>query len=173
MIVDLKPMTFDNFAKFGWLLKYPEDEKPDITVPDLDYWKKPMDLSGFKSDGEFSFMRVKKREILLTMLDVLHESIEVYLSLDGRSSIFFAAPALEGNVNKPDVSKIEAFIFSGPGGFAVKTGVWHWTPYPLSHDADFVLGLRNNVLIQKDGNIEVGEGQVIYQELDEPISVNL
>jgi hypothetical protein len=36
-----------------------------------------------------------------------------------------------------------------------------------------VLGLRNNVLIRKDGNIEVGAGQVIYQELEEAITVNL
>ncbi len=166
-------MTFENFEKFGWLIQYPDDQKPDISVPDLDYWKNPLDLSGFKADGEMSFMRVKKREISLNMLNVLYESLEVYLSLDGRSFVFFAAPGLPDDKNKPDESKIEAFLFSGPGGFAVKTGVWHWTPFPLNHDADFALGLRNNVLLKKDGKIEVGEGQVIYHELSESISVNL
>lgn len=63
-------MTTENFKVFGKLLKYPADVEPDISIPDLDYWKNPMDLSNFKGDGELSFMRVKQRAVELKNLNL-------------------------------------------------------------------------------------------------------
>ena len=173
MIKNIKPMTTENFKDFGWLLKYPADVEPDISIPDLDYWKNPMDLSNFKGDGELSFMRVKQRSVELKNLNYLPETIEIYLSLDGQRSVFFAAPGENGNSLKPDIDRLEAFLFSGPGGFAVKAGIWHWTPFPLTHDADYALGLRNNVILVQDGTISIGEGQMSSVELEESIKINL
>ena len=76
MNVKVEMMTFDNFEPYGCMLSYPSDEEPDITRDDLDYWKHPMSLSGLHSDGELSFMRVKRREILLRKLDRLPNSAE-------------------------------------------------------------------------------------------------
>jgi ureidoglycolate lyase len=173
MKIELHQMTYENFKPYGCLLSYPGDEEPDIAVDDLDYWKRPMDLSNFKSDGELSFMRIKQRGIVLDTLDMLPESAEIYISLDGRRSVFFAAPSKEGNSEEPNMEKLRAFIFSGPGGFMVNPGIWHWTPFPLSHNTDYLLGLRNNVLLKNDRVIEVGEGQILYFKLDEKVEVKL
>ena len=172
MKIKAELMTYENFADFGTMLSYPETA-PDISVDDLDYWKRPMPLDGLCGDGELSFMRVKSRPVETAMLDMLPESAELYLSLDGTASLYFVAPPLAGDDSGPDISRARAFLFSGRGGVLVTPGIWHWTPFPLAHDADFFLGLRNNVLIQKDGGIEQGEGQVIYKELNEKLEVVL
>jgi len=170
----IKPvvMTYENFMPYGTMLSHPE-QSPDIAGHDLDYWKLPMKLGNFTGNGELSFMRVKRRDIATGMLDMLPESAELYLSLDGGASVYFVAPPAAGDEQKPDIGKIKAFLYSGPGGVLVNPGIWHWTPFPLSHDADFFLGLRNNVLIEEDGAIKQGENQVVYYELKEELEVEL
>lgn len=166
----LKTMTGDNFAPYGTMLSYPEEIKPDVSIPDLDYWKIPLSLADLGKSGELTFMRVKRRKIQLKTLDMLTNSAELYLSLDGRSSIFFAAPDLE-KTNIPDLNELQVFLFSGPGGFIVNPGVWHWTPFPLSYDADFALGLQSNVLQKKGSQIEVSKDEIVYFNLDKPIDI--
>ena len=165
-------MTCEKFREFGMMLTCPETA-PDISVDDLEYWKRPLSLSNFEGNGELSFMRVKKREPSTGMLDMLPESAELYLSLDGTASVYFVAPSEDGGTPAPDMKKLRAFIYSGRGGVLVNPGIWHWTPFPLARDADFFLGLRNNVLIEKDGGVVQGEGQVIYHELREKVEIDL
>ncbi|MBI9106095.1 MAG: ureidoglycolate lyase [Spirochaetales bacterium] len=173
MNIKIELMTFDNFKPYGCMLSYPSDEQPDITREDLDYWKRPMSLSGLDSDGEFSFMRVKRREIILRKLDRLPASAELYLSLDGCSSVYFVAAPSSGANAKPDTHRIKAFLYSGPGGVLINPEVWHCTPFPLAHDADFFLGLRSNVILKNAMKITVGENQFFSHKFEERIGVEL
>ena len=173
MKLNVELMTYDNFKSFGCMLSYPEDEAPDIVRDDLDYWKRPMDLSGFQADGELSFMRVKRREIVLRKLDKMTVSPELYLSLDGCACIYFVAPPASGENARPDTAEIRAFLYSGPGGVLIHPGVWHCTPFPLAHDADFFLGLSNKVILKKGNEISVGENQFFSHPISEPVGVSI
>lgn len=173
MNIKVELMTFNNFKPYGCMLSYPGDEQPDIAREDLDYWKRPMSLSGLHSDGELSFMRVKRREILLQKLDRLPESAELYLSLDGCASVYFVAAPVTGGNAEPKMSEIKAFIYSGNGGVLINPEVWHCTPFPLAHDADFFLGLRSNVILKNEAEISVGENQFFSHEFNERIGIEL
>jgi len=173
MKIKVELMTHENIKPFGCMLTYPEDEQPDIVREDLDYWKHPMDLSGFHSNGELSFMRVKRRKIIIEKLDRLEHSAELYLSLDGCASIYFVAPESPGGNTGADPQKIRAFLFSGRGGVLINPHIWHCTPFPLAHDADFFLGLRSNVILKKGNEISIGENQFYSHHLKEKIEIEL
>ena len=51
-----------------------------------------------------------------------------------------------------DLGTINAFYLDGTSGINLKPGVWHWIPYPLSDEANFIL-VRGDETNKKDCEI--------------------
>jgi len=91
-----KKLTDDNFKPFGTALKKP-DKELDIESHWLRYWHNTVDLSNLGSLGMMGFMQVKRVPILCQSLLVLFNSIEMYISLDGKPCVVFVAPSISGD----------------------------------------------------------------------------
>lgn len=167
-----KKLTDDNFKPYGWVLKKP-DKEVDIESPQLRYWHNTVDLSNLGDLGMMGFMQVKRIPIILENLDVLFNSIEMYISLDGKPSIIFVAPSKADNPKEPDLPALEAFYMEGGESVIVDQGIWHWTPFPLTEDADFALGLKNNVILQDGNEFSVDDNEILYFALPEPVGVEI
>jgi ureidoglycolate hydrolase len=160
------PLTVENFKPFGWALTIPET-KGDFDTDTMQYWDQMIDLTNLGEKGMIGFLRVKRMPLVCKTLDVLPNSLEFYISMDGKPSILPVAP-YNSDRQKPDMSKMKAFIIEG-NGVAVRENIWHCTPFPLAEYVNFALGLKNNVIIQKEGEYTVDDDNIIFQDLDEPV----
>ncbi len=167
-----KKLTDDNFKPYGWVLKKP-DREVDIEGPQLRYWHHTVDLSNLNGMGMMGFMQVKRIPIILDTLDVLFNSIEMYISLDAKPSIVFVAPGKSDSPKEPDFTAIEAFYMEGGESVIVDQGIWHWTPFPLTETADFALGLKNNVILQDGNEFSVNDDEILYFTLPEPVGIEV
>lgn len=144
---------------------------PDIQNDQIDYWDDMADISSLAGQGSIGFMRVKRMPIVLGMLQMLHESAELYLTLDGNPSVVFVA--LSDADEKPDLSTLKAFKMDGGQGVVVDKKVWHCTPFTLADKTDFALLLKNNVIIKnEDGSFGVDLDTIVYAELEEQFAIN-
>ncbi|MGA2477997.1 MAG: ureidoglycolate lyase [Spirochaetia bacterium] len=169
-IIQPKKLTAEAFRPFGSVILKPE-RALDIESPFLRYWHDMIDLSNLGAMGTMGFMQMKRVPILCETLQVLHNSIELYLSLDGKPSIFFAAPPRDGSPGLPDEERIEAFLIEGSAGLSVDKGIWHVAPFPLTETADFVLGLRNNVILRAGTGFTVDAREITYAKLAQPVKI--
>jgi len=146
------------------------DSAPDIQNDQIDYWDDMADISSLAGQGSIGFMRVKKMPIKLGMLQMLHESAELYITLDGNPSVVFAA--LSGADDKPDLSTLKAFKMDGGQSVVVDKKVWHCTPFTLADKTDFALLLKNDIIIKnEDGSFGVDLNTIVYEELAEPFTI--
>lgn len=170
-VVQPKKLSIEGFKAYGWALLKP-DRPIDIETPTLRYWHDIVDLSNLGRLGMMGFMQMKRVPIACTTLQVLPNSIELYLSLDGKPSVFFVAPGVTGNA-APDEARIEAFILEGGAGVVVQKGIWHVAPFPLTETADFALGLHNTVILRKGNGFTVDEKEISYATLAETATISL
>jgi ureidoglycolate lyase len=170
--IKAKPLTDENFKSFGWVMKKP-NTPVEIETHWLRYWHETVDLSNLEGMGMMGFMQMKRVPIICEKLLILHNSIEMYISLDGKPSIAFVAPGDPKDSNKPDVEKLEAFILENGSSIIVNKGVWHWSPFPLTETADFALGLKNNVIFRKGDGFDVDSNEILYYDLEEAVGIEL
>lgn len=170
----MKPekLTDTNFKDFGWVMKRPERDF-DFETHWLKYWHNTVDLSNLEGMGLMGFMEMKRVPIVCEKLLMLHNSIEMYISLDGKPSIVFAAPGKADNPRQPDISKLRAFILEDGAGVVVDKGIWHWSPFPLTEKADFALGLKNNIILQMGSEFSANLEEIVYFDLEEPMGIDL
>jgi ureidoglycolate hydrolase len=168
-LLKAKRLNDTNFKKYGWALRKP-DRKVDIENDQLAYWDKSIDLSNFAGNGLLGFLEVKRIPIELKKMNMLPESIRVYISIDAKPSVQFVA-LNNLKTNKPDMDTIQAFILEEGDSVAIEAGVWHWTPFALTEKVKFAMGLRNDILLENKGSYTVDESKVKYSDLDEPIGL--
>jgi ureidoglycolate lyase len=171
-IVKPKKLSVEGFAPFGSVIMKPE--RPlDIESPVLRYWHDMADISNLGTMGTMGFMQMKRVPVLCETLQVLHASIELYLSLDGKPSVFFVAPPRHGAAVLPDEDRIEAFLIEGSVGLSVNAGIWHVAPFALGETADFILGLRNTVILRSGSGFTVDAKEITYAKLAQPVKIEL
>jgi ureidoglycolate hydrolase len=171
MVIKTTPLNAETFKDYGWVFAKDGSGPPTISNDEIDYWHNGMVLDQAPASYALSLMNVKQRKIEVKVLDVLTMSAELYLPLRHSPCILFTALSTAEDSAKPDIETIKAFYFDGPGGFAVKAGIWHYTPFPVKGDTEFILGLHDNVLIQKDGEITIDPETITYCDLEETVSV--
>ena len=171
-VIQPRKLGVESFKPYGWALMKP-DRPIDIESPALRYWHDMVDLSNLGRLGTMGFMQMKRVPIACTTLQVMPNSIEMYLSLDGKPSVFFVAPGLGTAAAAPDEARIEAFILEGGASVVVQKGIWHVAPFPLTETADFALGLHNTVILRKGDGFTVDEKEISYATLAETVTIAL
>jgi|GEM_PF-1820355 len=168
-LVKAQRLDDTNFENYGWAIRKP-DRDADVENEQLRYWDNCADLSNFTGNGLLGFLEVKRIPVEMKMMDMLTESLRIYLSIDGKPSVQFVAlndPA----ANQPDMSTLQAFILEEGDGVVIDKGVWHWTPYALTEKASFAMGLKNDIMSAKGGTYTVDETKVKYFTLEEPVGL--
>jgi len=149
-----------NFAPFGELISIPDSVKPATFSDNHDYWHNLTDFSSLENEGTTGFLRVyrKNRAMVFTQMERHSKTIEAFIPING-TGIFFMCPPDE----RPDPSKMTAFILDRSFGVSLKPGAWHWLPYPLTDYMDFILILRKSTVEQ---DLEI-------VDLDDEYNINL
>jgi ureidoglycolate hydrolase len=163
-----KKLSDTNFAKYGYAIKLP-DRKPDISDKQLDYWHGLFQVED-KQGYAFHFMRVKRCPIVCSKMMALHNSMEIYATLDNMNSVEIVAPRRKED-GFPNSDCAEAFILENGWGVAVAPGIWHMTPYALGEKSDILLGIMKNVIVKSGEIYEVNARIIDYYSLTEAISV--
>jgi len=150
----------DNFKSFGELISIPDSVKPATLSDNHDYWHNLTDFSSLKNEAATGFLRVyrKNRTMVFNQMERHSKTIEAFIPING-TGIFFMCPADE----RPDPSKMAAFILDRTFGVSLKPGTWHWLPYPLTEHMDFVLILRKSTV----------EEDLEIVNLDDEYNINL
>lgn len=163
-------LSHESFKPYGWAIMQGK-EKPDLVKDQIDYWDNVADISNLNGLGTIGFMRSKKIPIELDLLYMMHDSIRMYITLDGNASVEFVA--LTGDDGKPDLSTLKAFLLEGGQSVIIDKKVWHCTPFTLEEKTDFAMGLKNNVMFKdKNGNLDVNLNTIVYYELEEKYTID-
>ncbi len=160
-----------NFKDYGWALQKPE-RSMDVGNDQLSYWDNVADLSNFTGNGFLGFLEVKKVPIDMNMMDILPESLRIYLSVDGKPSVQFVA-LNNSATNEPDLGTLKAFLLQDGDGVVIRENVWHWTPYALTDKACFAMALRNDIMDFSSGEGVYDAEKVKYFTLPESIGLDL
>lgn len=163
--INVLPLTRESFLPFGEVLlpsdnkidnidllssgyakmsnEVPSDRLNDFDV--LNYWGDIANIS--QEPMRLGYLRPKKRPLIVSWFERHVKGTQSFIPLGGKPSIFVVAKGNENN-NKdalPDLSLAKAFYLDGSSGLNIKPGTWHWTPFPIEDECDFIIIVRTDV----------------------------
>ena len=166
--IEVLDATDKNFEEYGWIISEPE-RKPDEDLEDVKYWDRIVSIKDSIEDLNIGFMKVIKRPLICTDLELIPSVEEFYICLDGEPAIMFVAP---GTRTEPDLSKISAFNLNGKP-FVIRRGIWHWAPFPLHNNSNYALFTSGGCMITVNNKGSINPDAVIMSTLKEQYTVNV
>jgi ureidoglycolate lyase len=138
--VKVEELSRDSFKPYGDVIDIP-DTKPDCSDDKLDLWCGISEIKIDRESSQFCWLKVKsKRPFLCNNFEFHKNTSEAMIPVSGQSIVLVALPGSEGDSYEMFSEKtIKAFYVDGSKGFNFKPNVWHWLPYPLSKEANFIL----------------------------------
>jgi len=158
LIVEPKPITKENFSKFG-------DVITTINIKPLEinngYAKRFNDIAKIDTSNEngkttISIFSALKRSFPMKIDMMEKHPLGSQAFIPMKETTFLTLVAPEGE--KPDLEKIESFIVPKGIGVNYKTGIWHF-PLISTEDMDFLvvdrIGLGDNLVIENLDNKDI------------------
>jgi len=158
LIVEPKPITKENFSKFGDVITT-ENIKP--LVINNGYAKRFDDIANINTSSEngettISIFSALKRSFPMKIDMMEKHPLGTQAFIPMKETTFLTLVAPEGE--KPDLEKIESFIVPKGIGVNYKTGIWHF-PLISTEDMDFLVvdrkGLGDNLVIENLDNKDI------------------
>ena len=163
--VTCEPLSAEQFAPFGDVLA-PQaarldnrdllsmgyarmsDNVPDSRLDDfdvLDYWGGIATISA--EAMRLGYLRPKKRDLAFSWFERHLKGTQTFVPLKGARSIIAVAPPYESDnpAALPKLDEVRAFVLDGSVGVNLHPGTWHWTPFPLDDQSDFIILVRASV----------------------------
>ena len=158
LIVEPKPITKENFSKFGDMITTENIKPLEINNG---YAKRFDDIAKIDTSNEngettISIFSALKRSfpMKIDMMEKHPLGSQAYIPMKETTFLTLVAP--EGE--KPDLEKIESFIVPKGIGINYKTGIWHF-PLISTEDMDFLVvdrkGLGDNLVIENLDNKDI------------------
>ena len=158
LIVEPKPITKENFSKFGDVITTKNIKPLEINNG---YAKRfddiaKIDTSNKNGETTISIFSALKRSfpMKIDMMEKHPLGSQAYIPMKETTFLTLVAP--EGE--KPDLEKIESFIVPKGIGVNYKTGIWHF-PLISTEDMDFLVvdrkGLGDNLVIENLDNKDI------------------
>ncbi|NQV79906.1 MAG: ureidoglycolate lyase [Alphaproteobacteria bacterium] len=163
--VTSEPLNADQFAPFGDVLAPREtrldnrdllamgyarmsDDVADSRLDDfdvLDYWGGIANIS--QEPMRLGYLRPKKRDLAFSWFERHLKGTQTFVPLKGARSVIAVAPPYESNNPEalPKLDEVRAFVLDGSMGINLHPGTWHWTPFPLDDQSDFIILVRESV----------------------------
>ena len=158
LIVEPKPITKENFSKFGDVITTENIKSLEINngyAKRFDEIAK-IDTSSGNGETTLSIFSVLKRSfpMKIDMMEKHPLGSQAFIPMKDTTFLTLVAP--EGE--KPDLEKIESFIVPKGIGVNYKTGIWHF-PLISTEDMDFLVvdrkGLGDNLVIENLDNKDI------------------
>jgi ureidoglycolate lyase len=149
--VTSEPLNADQFAPFGDVLA-PQAARLDNRdllsmgyFDVLDYWGGIATISA--EAMRLGYLRPKKRDLAFSWFERHLKGTQTFVPLKGARSIIAVAPPYESDnpAALPKLDEIRAFVLDGSIGVNLHPGTWHWTPFPLDDQSDFIILVRASV----------------------------
>ena len=151
LIVEPKPITKENFYKFGDVITTENIKPLEINNG---YAKRFDDIANINTSSEngettISIFSALKRSFPMKIDMMEKHPLGTQAFIPMKETTFLTLVAPEGE--KPDLEKIESFIVPKGIGVNYKTGIWHF-PLISTEDMDFLvvdrIGLGDNLVIE-------------------------
>ena len=158
LIVEPKPITKENFSKFGDMITTENIKPLEINNG---YAKRFDDIANINTSSEngettISIFSALKRSFPMKIDMMEKHPLGSQAFIPMKETTFLTLVAPEGE--KPDLEKIESFIVPKGIGVNYKTGIWHF-PLISTEDMDFLVidrkGLGNNLVIENLDNKDI------------------
>tara|TARA_B100001079_G_C16294453_1_gene462459 strand:+ start:429 stop:923 length:495 start_codon:yes stop_codon:yes gene_type:complete len=158
LIVEPKPITKENFSKFGDVITTENIKPLEINNG---YAKRFDDIANINTSSEngettISIFSALKRSFPMKIDMMEKHPLGTQAFIPMKETTFLTLVAPEGE--KPDLEKIESFIVPKGIGVNYKTGIWHF-PLISTEDMDFLVvdrkGLGNNLVIENLDNKDI------------------
>jgi len=158
LIVEPKPITKENFSKFGDMITTENIKPLEINNG---YAKRFDDIAKIDTSNEngettISIFSALKRSFPMKIDMMEKHPLGSQAFIPMKETTFLTLVAPEGE--KPDLEKIESFIVPKGIGINYKTGIWHF-PLISTEDMDFLVvdrkGLGDNLVIENLDNKDI------------------
>ena len=158
LIVEPKPITKENFSKFGDVITTENIKPLEINNG---YAKRFDDIANINTSSEngettISIFSALKRSFPMKIDMMEKHPLGTQAFIPMKETTFLTLVAPEGE--KPDLEKIESFIVPKGIGVNYKTGIWHF-PLISTEDMDFLVidrkGLGDNLVIENLDNKDI------------------
>ena len=158
LIVEPKPITKENFSKFGDVITTKNIKPLEINNG---YAKRFNDIAKIDTSNEngettISIFSALKRSFPMKIDMMEKHPLGSQAFIPMKETTFLTLVAPEGE--KPDLEKIESFIVPKGIGVNYKTGIWHF-PLISTEDMDFLvvdrIGLGDNLVIENLDNKDI------------------
>ena len=158
LIVEPKPITKENFSKFGDMITTENIKPLEINNG---YAKRFDDIAKIDTSNEngettISIFSALKRSFPMKIDMMEKHPLGSQAFIPMKETTFLTLVAPEGE--KTDMEKIESFIVPKGIGVNYKTGIWHF-PLISTEDMDFLVvdrkGLGNNLVIENLDNKDI------------------
>ena len=158
LIVEPKPITKENFSKFGDVITTENIKPLEINNG---YAKRFDDIANINTSSEngettISIFSALKRSFPMKIDMMEKHPLGTQAFIPMKETTFLTLVAPEGE--KPDLEKIESFIVPKGIGVNYKTGIWHF-PLISTEDMDFLVvdrkGLGDNLVIENLNNKDI------------------
>ena len=158
LIVEPKPITKENFSKFGDVITTENIKPLEINNG---YAKRFNDIAKIDTSNEngettISIFSALKRSFPMKIDMMEKHPLGSQAFIPMKETTFLTLVAPEGE--KPDLEKIESFILPKGIGVNYKTGIWHF-PLISTEDMDFLVvdrkGLGDNLVIENLDNKDI------------------
>ena len=158
LIVEPKPITKENFSKFGDVITTENIKPLEINNG---YAKRFDDIAKIDTSNEngettISIFSALKRSFPMKIDMMEKHPLGSQAFIPMKETTFLTLVAPEGE--KPDLEKIESFIVPKGIGVNFKTGIWHFSLIS-TEDMDFLVvdrkGLGDNLVIENLDNKDI------------------
>ena len=158
IIINPKPITKENFSKFGDMITTDDIKPIEINNGYAKRFDGIANLDTLKDNGETTiciFSALKRSfPMKIEMMEKHPLGSQAFVPMKETTFLVFVAPKGE----KPDLNKIEAFIVPPGIGVNYNPGTWHF-PLISTEDMNFLVvdrkGSGNNLVIENLDNQEV------------------
>lgn len=143
MEIKIKYPTPENFIKFGSFVVPSFKNPPAVSSEVFNYYHDVADISSLGNEGCVGYLEVKRdfnRKFVLGKLEGHKNTLEAFIPLSGIGFICLAP--VTPNRSFPDLNSIEALWIDGSIAFFLDEGVWHWLPFPITSELNFILLLK-------------------------------
>ncbi len=161
LVVKPKPITKQNFIKFGDMITTTDIKPIEINNGYAKRYDGIANLNTKKGNGEFtiSIFSALKRSFPMKVDMMEKHPLGSQAFIPMKETVFLSFVAPEGN--KPDLARVEAFIIPKGIGVNYNPGIWH---FPLISTEDM-----NFLVVDRKGE---GDNLIIHDLKEENISID-
>jgi ureidoglycolate lyase len=129
-IIRAKQLDLNDFREYGQFADLIHANTEKIGEPPIIFFRDMISVFSGTFVNGYSVVKTNYREMIIDEVEQHSSAVEVLLPLDG-DVIIFVSPSTNKVFSE---EKTEAFIVPKGTIIALKAGVWHKAPFPISND---------------------------------------